>query len=314
MNHIDDILKKAREMTWERFGKVITFYLPGMFRYDGQSGKYPAISITGRFCSLSCDHCQGTLLHSMISATTPALLMEKCMFLSEKGNQGVLISGGCDEKGRLPWKKFIPTIREIKEKTGLLISIHCGLLDDATALDLKEAGVDQALIDVIGDDETYRNIYHVKFGVARIESTLDSLHKARLPVTPHIVCGLHYGSIKGEYKAVEMISRYDPEQVVIVSYMETPGTDRSKFVLPEAEEVAGVIAQTRLSMPEVRISMGCARERGNTLVETLAIDAGVNRMAIPSDEAIKRTMDYGLEIRYQRTCCSVSKDLAGPQW
>lgn len=314
MDHMDDILKKAREMSWKTFGKVITFYLPGMFRCDGLYGKYPAISITGTECALSCDHCKGTLLHSMISASTPALLIEKCMFLAEKGNHGVLISGGCDEDGRLPWKKFIPVIREIKEKTGLFISVHCGLLDDATAIDLKEAGVDQALIDVIGDDETYRSIYHVKFGVSRIESTLESLQKARLPVTPHIVCGLHYGSIRGEYKAVQMISRFDPEQVVIVSYMKIPGADRSKFALPGAEEVAGIIAQTRLRMPEVRISMGCARERGNTLLETLAIDAGVNRMAIPSDEAIKRAMDYGLEIKYQRTCCSVSRDLSGPEW
>jgi uncharacterized radical SAM superfamily protein len=236
------------------------------------------------------------------------------MFLSEKGNHGVLISGGCDEEGRLPWNHFIPAIREIKEKTGLFISVHCGLLDDATALDLKEAGVDQALIDVIGDDDTYRSIYHVTFGVARIASTLESLQKARLAVTPHIVCGLHYGRIRGEKKAIEMISRFDPEQVVIVSYMKIPGADRSKFVLPGAEEVAGIIAQTRFRMPEVRISLGCARERGNTLLEILAIDAGVNRMAIPSDEAIKRAVDYGLETRYQRTCCSVSRDFSGPEW
>ena len=311
---MDDILRKAREMSWETFGKRITFFLPGMFRCDGVYGKYPAVSITGTECALSCDHCKGTLLHSMISATTPALLIEKCMFLSEKGNHGVLISGGCDEEGRLPWNNFIPAIRKIKEKTGLFISVHCGLLDDATALELKEAGVDQALIDVIGDDDTYRSIYHVTFGVARIASTLESLQKARLPVTPHIVCGLHYGRIRGEKKAIEMISRFDPEQVVIVSYMKIPGADRSKFVLPGAEEVAGIIAQTRFRMPEVRISLGCARERGNTLLEILAIDAGVNRMAIPSDEAIQRAVDYGLETRYQRTCCSVSRDFSRPEW
>jgi uncharacterized radical SAM superfamily protein len=250
----------------------------------------------------------------MIPAPTPAFLIEKCMFLAEKGNHGVLISGGCDEEGRLPWKKFIPAIRQLKEKTNLFISVHCGILDNAMALDLKKAGVDQALIDVIGDDETYRSIYHVKFGISRIESTLASLQNARLPVTPHIVCGLHYGSIRGENRAIEMISRFDAEQVVIVSYMNIPGADRSKFVLPGAAEVAGIIAQTRFHMPEVTINMGCARERGNTLLETLAIDAGVNRMAIPSDEAIKRAMDYGLEIRYQRTCCSVSRDFSGPEW
>ena len=45
-------------------------------------------------------------------------------------------------------------------------------------------------------------------------------------------------------------------------------------------------------------------------MERLAIDAGVNRMALPSDEAVSHARSYGLEVRYQATCCSVSKDLS----
>jgi len=314
MNVLNERLKEARESSWERFGRRITFYLPGMFRCDGVSGKYPAISITGSECALDCDHCGAVLLRSMIPAQTPALLIEKCISLGEKGNHGVLISGGCDEDGRLPWESFLPAIEEAKSKTNLFISVHSGLLDDKTALGLMQAGVDQALIDVIGDDATYRSIYHVKFCVSRIISTLESLQKARLPVVPHIVCGLHYGKMKGEKRAVEFISRFNAEQVVIVSYMRIPGTDTQKFVLPEPEEVANIIAETRFRMPGVRISLGCARQRGNTRLETLAIDAGVNRMALPSEEAIKRAMDYGLDIRYQRTCCSVSQDVSREKW
>jgi len=37
-------------------------------------------------------------------------------------------------------------------------------------------------------------------------------------------------------------------------------------------------------------------------------------MALPSEEAIGRAMDYGLEIRYQRTCCSVSEDFSEEEW
>jgi hypothetical protein len=43
----------------------------------------------------------------------------------------------------------------------------------------------------------------------------------------------------------------------------------------------------------------------------LAIDAGVNRVALPSDEAVEHARGYGLEIRFQATCCSVSEDLSG---
>jgi hypothetical protein len=143
---------------------------------------------------------------------------------------------------------------------------------------------------------------------------MESLQKANLPVIPHIVCGLHYGKIKGEKKAVEMIAQFDVEQVVIVSLMRIPGTPVATANTPSAEEVAEIIAETRFKLPGVQISLGCARERGNTRMERLAIDAGVNRMVIPSEEAIRRAEDYGLEIRYQRTCCSVSRDFSGQEW
>jgi hypothetical protein len=41
------------------------------------------------------------------------------------------------------------------------------------------------------------------------------------------------------------------------------------------------------------------------------VDAGVNRMALPSDEAVERARSYGLDIRYQKTCCSVPADWIG---
>ncbi len=314
MHHLDNRLKEAREISWQVFGKRITFHLPGMFSYNSLSGKYPAISITGSQCALKCDHCQAKILQPMIPATTPELLIEKCIRLAEKGNHGVLISGGCDEEGRLPWDDFLPAIEEVKRRTHLYISVHSGLIDYEDAFRLKEAGVDHTLIDVIGDDETYQDIYHVGFGVSRIVSSLESMQKADLPFIPHIVCGLWHGRMKGERKAIEMISQFDVQQVVIVSLMRIPGTPAWSAQPPKAEEVAEMIAETRFRLPDMRISLGCARQRGNSRMEILAIDAGVNLMALPSEEAISRAMDYGLEIRYQRTCCSVSEDFSGERW
>lgn len=307
-------LKKAREISWDNLGKRITFYLPGMFTYNGLSGRYPALSITGTGCALQCDHCRASTLESMIQTTTPESLLEMCKKLAARGQEGVLLSGGCDEEGRLCWGEFIPVINKIKKETNLYVSIHCGLLDDATALELKEAGVDQALIDVIGDDETYRKIYHVPFGVSRIESSLAALGRAGLPMVPHIVCGLNYGKLKGEKKAVEMISRFDVQQLVIVSLMTLPGTPVWGAETPSPEEIAEIIVDARLTMPKVLMSLGCARKRGQIPLELLAIDGGINRMALPSEEAVKRAMDYGLQIRYQRTCCSVSRELSSDRW
>jgi len=310
---INDKWSRARDISWRELGKKIVFYVPGMFKLNGISGSYPCLTITGRECALQCDHCRGSLLTDMIPAMTPEMLLAECVRMSEKGVKGVLLSGGSDSRGRLPWASFIPAIAEIKSRTSLFISIHSGLVDDETALRLKDAGVDQALIDVVGDDETYRTVCHVPFGVSRIAGTLEAFHKARLPVIPHIVCGLYYGEMKGEMDAVEMISRFDVEQVVVVSLMQ--GRHAPKYARKvKAEEVAEVIAAIRFRMPGAIVSLGCARERGNIRMELLALDAGVNRMALPSEETIQRAREYGLEVRFQRTCCSVSLDMSEPQW
>ena len=307
-------LRAARELSWRHFGKNVVFYLPGMFRMDGVAGKYPAISITGGQCALSCDHCGGKILDGMQHAPTPDELVRQCRRLAAKGNFGVLISGGCDAQGRLPWDRFTPAIRTIKTETGLFVSIHSGLLDDRQALELKKAGVDQALIDVVGDDDTYQKVCHVRFGIGRIESTLSSLQKAGLPTVPHIVCGLHYGRMRCEKKAVEIISRFHVQQVVVVSLMNIRGARMEKEPCPAAEDVADIIAEARFAMPKVPVSLGCARRRGDRRLETLALDAGVNRLALPSDEAMKKAESLGLNIRCQPTCCSVSCDFSTACW
>jgi uncharacterized radical SAM superfamily protein len=303
-----DRLHAARSLSWRHFGRCIVFHLPGMFRLDGVTGQYPALSITSGRCDLGCDHCQGTILDGMIHVESPDQLVSRCRQLAARGNQGVLISGGCDTKGRLPWDRFLPAIRKIKIETDLYISVHCGLVDDSDAFGLKRAGINQALIDVIGDDETFKSVYRLPFGVDRIEATMASLQRAGIPIVPHIVCGVHYGKMQGEKNAVAIISKFKVQQVVIVSLMAIPGTRMAKVRPPAPEAVADIIAEVRFAMPQTPISLGCARQRGSSRLEVLAIEAGVNRLALPSDEAVASAEAFGLNIRYQKTCCSVSRD------
>lgn len=305
---LDKRLKAARKLSWQHLGKSITFYLPGMFYLDGATGKYPALSITGNDCALDCDHCQGALLENMMHIDSAELLMSRCRRLAEKGYLGVLITGGCDTEGRLPWESFLTAIQKIKTETDLFISVHSGLVDNQAAIGLKQAGVDQVLIDVVGDDKTLQYVYHVPFGVNRIEESLAALERAGMPMVPHIVCGLHYGKMRGEKRAIAMISRFRVDQVVIVSLMPLPGTKMEKVRPPSPEAVADMIAELRFAMPKVPVSLGCARRRGDRRMEIMAIRAGVNHVALPSDEAVGAAKAYGLEIYHQNTCCSVPRE------
>jgi len=168
----------------------------------------------------------------MVSATSPEELVVKGIDLAEGGAVGCLISGGSNRDGALPWDVFAPAIRTLKEKTDLFISVHTGLLDTDSAKLLKEAGVDQALMDVVGDQETFDRIYHIDDGFWRIEETLAALSYAGIPTVPHVVVGLNYGRISGEYDALELATKYKPDCLVVVVFMPIAGTKMASVSPP----------------------------------------------------------------------------------
>ena len=98
-----------------------------MYVRDGVQGQYPALSITGADCRQQCAHCGGKLLLNMPDVSSPQRLLQKCRDLMAQGAQGVLLSGGCNGRGQVPWQDFTDTIAAIKQETGLYISVHCGM-------------------------------------------------------------------------------------------------------------------------------------------------------------------------------------------
>ena len=266
-----DLFDQAWNVTRENHGSNVTFYLPGMIRYGKMRGLYPALSLTGDRCQLLCD-CKGLLLRPMIKAGDPETLITKCLKLAHSGHSGVLLSGGSDLQGRLPWKKFYQAIQKIKTKTDLFLSVHSGFLDFNTAVALKEAGVDQALIDVMGDEETAKTIYHLD-SLQKVITSLENLFQSGLDVVPHVVAGLMNGKIQGEYNALHIIRRFNPSSFVIVVLTPLKGTPMEDVAPPSPIEVARLIASARVMMPHTPISLGCERPRNRQgqRMEELAI-------------------------------------------
>ncbi|HUT70730.1 MAG TPA: radical SAM protein [Desulfatiglandales bacterium] len=301
-----DLFDRAWELTREIHGSDFTFYLPGMIRYGSIRGRYPALSLTGNRCQLQCEHCKGLLLEPMIRATTPEALVGKCLKLTRSGHAGVLLSGGSDHRGRLPWEKFVGAITRVRSETSLFISAHCGFLDFETAVALKEAGVDQALIDIMGDEDTARKIYHLD-GLHEVVNSLEALSRSGLDMVPHIVAGLNHGRVQGEYEALHIISRFHPSALVVVVLTPLKGTPMETVSPLSPIEVARLIAQARMMMPYTPISLGCERPRNkrNELMEALAVYAGATRMAVWSPKTVDLVLDLGLKSLFQPTCCSV---------
>jgi uncharacterized radical SAM superfamily protein len=244
----------------------------------------------------------------MIPAVEPKALQGICKQLDDQGNTGVLLSGGSDMRGSLPWPKFLESIQWVKQHTRLKLTIHTGLIDQKTASALEEAGIDEVLIDVIGSKETLRQVYHLTEGLEVMESSLQSLASTKIPLIPHIVVGLHYGEIKGEMHALEMVAKHPITTLVIVVLKPIRETPMDGVQPPEPEDVARFVAAARLRLPQVPISLSCGRPLGQHRAETdiLALEAGVNRIAMPAEEVVEKAREMGLEIEFHKTCCSKS--------
>lgn len=286
--------------------KHLRFYLPGMFTFLGQQGLYPAISITGAHCQLDCAHCRSKILKDMIPATTPRALIECCLELERKGMIGCLISGGSDLKGQLPWKAFTGAIRKIKDKTRLKISIHTGIIEQDTAHALKDAGVDQVLIDVIGADKTLKQVYNLDIGTDCIYRSLENLYNAGHHVIPHILIGIHFGEILGEHNALAMLQDFSPASLVLVILNPLYGTPMEQVEPVSVHAFVDIVQEARKTLPNAIISLGCARPRDKTcfLYEKAAIDCGVSKIAFPTEKAIEYAKKLDMEVVYEKTCCS----------
>jgi len=314
------MIQEARETSWRRFGRKIWFYAPGFIYYTNRyfrssSVSFPSISVTGSYCSLNCDHCGARILRTMIPARTPERLMEVCAELKSRGAVGCLISGGCMPDGSVPISRFIDAIREIKKNLGLTIVVHTGLINFNTALRLREAGVDAVSIDIIGSDETIREVYHLNVGVDKYAEALEALKRAGIPFTPHILVGLHYGSIRGEYEALRIIAEHNPSALIIIIFFPIKKTKMEALKPPAPESVIDIFLRARFMMPNAPIALGCARPKGNyrAAIDVLAVEAGVNAIAFPSVEAIERAKNLGLETIFSEVCCSqIYRDCLSP--
>lgn len=310
---LNELFHRAYELSRKHFSNLIRFYIPGMVHYETSfyqatgAHRFPGISVTGSFCQLKCEHCNGQLLESMISATTPRELLEVCIKIKNQGGIGCLISGGSLGDGSVPLMKFVPTIKLMKRELGLRTVVHTGLVDVSLAKALANASIDAAMIDIIGSNDTIREIYHLNDDVRSFDRSLSLLEQNGIPTVPHIVVGIHYGKLRGEKPAVEMVSKHNPAAVVIVALTPLSNTKMEHMSPPSPLDIARVILASRLLMPETPLLLGCARPKGQHKVETdiLAIKAGVNGIAYPTEEALGFAEELGLKVKFYNKCCSL---------
>jgi uncharacterized radical SAM superfamily protein len=298
--------------------REIHFYAPSFMyyktRYFGStSHDFATISITGSNCALNCKHCGSKVLETMYPAESPEELFRTCAELKKQGVNGCLISGGCLADGSVPFGQFASTIARVKNELGLTVLVHTGVTDEKSARALASANVDSALIDIVGSNKTIKEICKSDITVEDYERSLNALQDSNVALVPHVIVGLHFGRLEGEYQALEIIGKFHPSAIVIIAFMPIPGTEMQKVEPPSPYAISKVLATARTMFPQTPIALGCMRPKGKHRVETdiLAIQSGVDAIAFPAEQAIEFARSNGRRPVFSSQCCSqVYADLA----
>jgi len=305
----------ARQRAWEirqQHDSRIWFSAPGSKHYESRRFRntphsFAHVSITGHACALRCEHCNAGLLRAMLPAETPEKLRDAADRLTDRGCRGILVSGGADSSGEVPLHDFMRAIAYARKK-GLKVLVHTGLLTKETAAELKDCGVNQILVDIIGHEQTIRDVYHLDRTPEDYLRSMMICREAGIDFAPHVVIGLHYGRILGEYEALKMIHRAQPKTIVMVILAPMPGTPMSTVNLPGLSDVENVMAFARVLNPDAFLSLGCAKPAGEykRQTEMLAIENGFDGIAFPSDEAIDYACRQGRVPVFTEICCSMA--------
>ena len=296
------------------FPGVMDFFAPGLKRWQTSEWaptnprRFLPVSVTGSACALSCDHCQTKVLQGMVSVKADEDLYALARRLRAQGSEGLLVSGGSTRSGGVPLLPHLRHIPRIREELGMKVIVHSGVVSPELAAGLASAGVDGVMLDIIGADETIRDVYHLDLTVADFDRALGLLAERELRIIPHIVLGLHYGRFLGEYAALDLIVRHPVSTLILVVLVPLVGTPMAHIPPPPVADVTDFFKTARTAAPTTTINLGCARPLGAVKQELdrAAVDCGLNGIAYPSDGAIEYARSRGLEPRLFEYCCSLT--------
>jgi len=100
-------MRKSKQQSIERSGRKLNIFIT--------SNIFPCVSLTGSRCQLNCKHCGGKLLSRLVPANPPERLEQIARRLANNGAKGMLITGGCDIKGKVPTAAAAQYIKRIKQ-------------------------------------------------------------------------------------------------------------------------------------------------------------------------------------------------------
>jgi biotin synthase len=294
--------------------REMVFFAPSVKHYDTDEFKnsgrpvYVAVSVTGNDCDLQCLHCGGCLLRSAYPAETPQALWDLAVRLKDRGLRGLLLTGGCDDDGIVPLAPFCTTLARMKSELGLRATVHSKLINRPTAEALGQSKADAVLLDVVGSLDMLQRVYRLADKTLDdIRHGLDLLEERNLPASPHVVLSNLVGTNGEGDCALDLLEGRRLHSLVIVLLMALPGHSVGRTTAWNLAELARLFAKARAMFPTTPLLLGCARPVGpiQKEMDALAVEAGFDGIAYPSEGTVSRARRLGCEVRFSEFCCSL---------
>jgi uncharacterized radical SAM superfamily protein len=254
------------------------------------------ISVTGDKCELNCPHCKGHYLKHMAKPFSEENKIKNDV-------ASYLVSGGCDSEGAVPLKDNLDLLKKLSKKHKVIA--HTGLIKGKDVA-LISPYIYAASFNMIGDESTIKEIYNLNKTTKNFIDSYKALRE-KVKTFPHITIGLHHGSVKGEYNALDMLSNLGTETIVFNIFIPNQDTELGEVKPPNLNEIQGVISYARKKIDGVKLYLGCMRPGGSyrEKLDEFCVKKGIDRIVMPSKSAKRLAVSRGYEITESQECCII---------
>ncbi len=213
-----------------------------------------------------------------------------------KDLKSLLISGGVNPQGIVPFMDKKDEILKLKAK-GIRVNFHPGAkIDKNTAKAIKEIA-DVISFDFISDEYTIKQVYKGFYNADDYITSIENLINNNIRVVPHILCGVLYGNIKGERKAILRLKEMGFNEAVLLVLRPPKDSDIHS---PEPEKIIDVVKDI-----DMNITLGCMRPGGNyrKKIDILAAQNNFSTIVMPHPDCERYCMENDYIIEKGDECC-----------
>ncbi|HIJ94837.1 MAG TPA: biotin synthase BioB [Desulfuromonadales bacterium] len=224
------------------------------------------------FCAQSAHHDTGVPVYSLVDEDE----MVRCAALAEQNGAGCygIVTSGTSIKSAEELERVCRTVTRIKNETGISPSCSLGIMDEVTALRLKNAGMETYHHNL----ETARSFFPQICTTHSYEDDVATIRAAK-SVGLRVCCGGIFGLGESFAQRIEMaltLRELDVDSIPLNFLNPVPGTrlEHADFLTPL--ECLTIIAVYRFLLPGKRLSVCGGREKNLRELQSWMFLAGAN--------------------------------------